>query len=273
MRDVGLHIRLTETMQEVAQKAIRLKLPFFQSFFMRQAVNRFVDMTDEEIAFFVKNYRLHFGNLYLHGSYWINFAGVKRNGYRAYEREINLAKRLEFTHMVLHLGSANGGQTKEDGINACARMLNRVLKKEHQIKLIIENTAHGNLAVGSDINDFRQLLEKLNHPDKVGFSLDTAHAHVYGYDMSTTLGQDQFLALVDDAVGVQHVELIHLNDAMQPCGSRQDQHAVLGQGLIGNALLRRFVQLPEMAQIPVLMELPVIDEAQEQEILDVVRSW
>ncbi len=62
---------------------------------------------------------------------------------------------------MLHSGSAKGAREKSEGIDALAQMLNRLLFHERDIKIILENTAHGNLSVGSDLVDFQQLLQNL----------------------------------------------------------------------------------------------------------------
>jgi deoxyribonuclease-4 len=270
---VGLHIRLTDTLIAAAEKAVRLQLPFFQCFFTRQETGSLISFTDQEIALFVTQYRERFSALYLHGSYWINLARVKNNGYRSFQREIALAKRLSFTHMVLHAGSAQRGSTKQEGIAIFARALNKILKHESDIQLMIENTAHANLSVGSDIHDFKLLLEQIDYPEKLSFVLDSAHAYVYGYDMSSHEGQDAFLQLVDTIIGLHRVNLIHLNDSSKPCGSCIDKHAIFGEGLIGEPLLRRFATHPKLASVPIILELPLLAEEQEKTIVQRVTRF
>ncbi|MDP3889491.1 MAG: deoxyribonuclease IV [bacterium] len=273
MRHIGLHLRLTESLHELAQKAQNLRLPFFQCFFVFQATGKLIMLSEKEIQSFVKKYRDVFSGMYLHGSYWINLAGIKNNGYRAFKRELALAKRLSFTHMILHSGSATGAENRIEGINAFASMLNSILKDENEIQIIVENTAHGNMAIGSDIHDFKLLLERLEQPHKIAFSIDTAHAYVYGYDLATEQGQEDFIELIDTSIGVDKVKLIHLNDASYKCGSKIDRHAIIGKGYIGSTMLRRFILHPQLQHIPLILELPVIPEEQEIAILEMVRSW
>lgn len=270
---VGLHVRLTDTFTSAVEKALRLELPFFQCFFAHQETGRLRQISSEEIELFVREYRERFSALYLHGSYWINLAGIQYNGLHAFRRELALAKKLSFTHMVLHPGSAKGAKHKQEGIEAFARMLNGILKYEHDIQLVIENTAHANMSIGSDITDFGALLELCDYPEKLLFALDTAHAYVYGYDVGTPEGQDAFLQLVDRVIGLSRVTLLHLNDSFKACGSCMDKHAIPGEGLIGEALLRRFALHPSLASIPILLEPPIITEEEECALLQKVRSW
>ncbi len=144
MRDstrVGLHIRLTRTLTEIAQKAARLGVKHFQSFFVFQATGTMIKPTNDDIQSFLALRREHFNNVYLHGSYWINLAGIKNQGHHVLQQELALAKKLEFTHIILHPGSAKGVHKREDGIDNLARSLNMVLKKEQDVQIVLENAS------------------------------------------------------------------------------------------------------------------------------------
>jgi deoxyribonuclease-4 len=232
-----------------------------------------VQFSDEEIETFRTDYRPHFKQLYLHGSYWINLAGIKNNGYGSFVRELALAERLGFNHMVLHPGAATGGANRLEGIKAFAGMLNTIMTKESPVSLILENTAHGGKAIGSNLEDFALLLSMLEHPEKISFALDTGHAFVHGYDIATEVGLESFIALVATTIGLEKVVLIHLNDSIQICGSKIDQHALPGEGRIGIEMLKRFVMHPALVHVPIIIEPPQISQEQENAVLDMIRSW
>ena len=120
MSNVGLHFRLVNTLIDLAHKACRLNIPFFQCFLISQETGRLVQPKDAEIKSFVALRRQYFNQLYLHGSYWINLSSIEYNGFRTLKRELNIAKKLEFTHMILHPGFAKGAREKNEGIMALA---------------------------------------------------------------------------------------------------------------------------------------------------------
>jgi deoxyribonuclease-4 len=273
MRKIGIHIRLDGSLADATQKALRLGVDFFQCFLLLQNTNKLVAPTNDEVTRFHAIQKEHFPMLYVHGSYWINPAGIKRNGIQAFNRELALAKKLAFTHMILHSGSAKGAEHKEEGIDAVAAFLNKVLKKENDIRIILENTAHGNMSIGSDLHDFAALRKKLDHPEKIQYCLDTSHAYAYGYDIADEKGFDAFMQLVDATIGFENVALIHLNDTKRGCGSCIDQHEIPGQGRIGVAALTKVVNYPAFAHAPVLRELPVLTEDEEREIIEKIISW
>lgn len=270
-RKMGLHLRLTQTVNDLAERAASLKLPIFQCFFIHQETNQFVMISDAEIAIFLDQWRKKFDQLYLHGSYWINLASASTSN-RILMRELDLAKKLEFTHIIMHPGSARRTGKKADGIAAIARKLNAILKKETDITLVLENTAHAGHSIGGDLHDFLLLRERLEHPEKIKFCIDTAHAYSYGYDITQEKAQKHFLDLIQKCIGFENIALLHLNDIKQECGSRIDRHEVIGEGKLGS-ILPEFINLEALKNIPIIMELPVMDEEKEKEILQMVRGW
>ncbi len=273
MRAIGLHLRLHDNFLTLAQQAHSLSLPIFQCFFISQETHEAIKISDQEIETFLRDYRPHFKSIYLHASYWMNLSNVRSSRHRVFFRERALAERLQFTHMVIHPGAATGGRSKKDGIDALARFLNTINKQEPTIKIVLENTTHKGLSVGGDIEDFRQLLQKLEYPDRTFFCIDTAHAYVYGYDISNAAEQLLFIDLLDAAIGISRIALIHVNDTKEKLGSHIDKHAVVGQGLIGGDALRSFVLDERLKNSDIILELPSMPIEKERAVLAQVMQW
>jgi deoxyribonuclease IV len=270
---LGVHIRINSSLNELMERADFLELPFFQCFFVVQETGKLIQPTSEEVHAFLKIRRSRFDELFCHASYWVNLASLGNNGYPQLRREVVVAKRLEFTHIVLHAGTAKGAIEKSQGIDALAVALNNLFKRERDITILLENTCHANLTIGSDILDFKQLLEKLDRPERIGFCIDTAHAHSFGYDIANINGHNAFLSFLDATIGIERIKLIHLNDTVELLGSHIDRHGIVGQGNIGTDALKAFVMHPALQNIPLLMELPEMSAAQELVVLEHVRSW
>ena len=81
--------------------------------------------------------------------------------------------------------------------------------------------------------------------DRVGFCLDTCHAHASG------LGLDGLLERVKAITG--RVDVVHCNDSRDEAGSGADRHANLGQGLIDGDALAALVR---EADTVTLLETP-----------------
>lgn len=273
MKHIGLHLHIDDTLVSLAQKAIRLNLEFFQCFLALRTEGRLISFTDEDIEQFLVLRKKHFGNLYLHSSYWVNLSDPRRTHHPLLEEEFKLAKKLQFTHVVFHAGSAKGARNKKDAIDALARTLNKLLAQEHDLQILLENTAHGGNAIGSDLRDFRALLKQIEQPEKLKFCIDLAHAYLFGYDIVTQEGRKKFMELVEDIFGWKNVHLLHLNDTQEALGSKIDQHWPTGEGTIGDEALKAFVLQPEVIDIPVLLEVPMLSEEKQKQLLEKVSGW
>lgn len=273
MRGIGVHIRFDSTIMSVWEKAHRYEVPFFQCFLVYHKTGKLIKPTETEMQQFLVERKKQSGPLYVHGSYWINLAATNRGNHRSLYREVQLARRFGFTHIVVHPGSAKGAQDKMHGISALARSINTFLEHESVISLVLENTAHGGMSIGGDLHDFKMLLELVDKPERVSFCIDTAHAHSYGYAISNEQGRNDFIDLLDATIGIQSIALIHLNDTNELVGSKIDRHEVVGQGVIGAQALKQFVLDERLKEIPLLMELPFMPDEQELEIINMVRGW
>jgi len=272
VRDIGVHIRLEGSLMSAVQKAARYAIPFFQCFLVSHKSGKLIRPNHEDIRNFLLA-RKQFGDLYVHGSYWINLATIQHMTHRALHRELYLAKKLEFTHIVVHPGSAKGAKDKQEAIEALARAVNTLLAQESVIKLVLENVAHGGMSIGGDLYDFKHMLAMLDAPERVSFCIDTAHAYSYGYDIVDLHEQNKFIQLLDNTIGINSIALIHLNDTTEQVGSKMDRHEIVGKGLIGNQALKSFILDDRLKEIPVLMELPMLSAEEELSVLDLVRSW
>ena len=273
MREIGLHLRLHDSFLKIARQAHELDLPIFQCFFIGQETHERVPISDEETQAFLKEYRPSFERLYLHGSYWINLASVRPSHQHVFFRERELAARLSFTHMVIHPGAATGGHSKQEGIEALARFLNKVCAQESSVKLVLENNTHAGLSVGGDIQDFGALLQKLDYPDRIFFCIDTAHAYSYGYDLHDATHLASFMDDLGKMIGFSRIVLIHLNDTKERLRSRIDRHAIVGEGHIGEKALREFAMDKRLQHSDIILELPTMPLEQEMAVYKQILAW
>lgn len=274
MRNSGLHIRINSTLQDVLSHAQGLELPFFQCF-LTTRTGQLLSFEADDIQKFLEARRNYFKNLYVHGSYWINLANIRYTNHYALFRELELARKLEFTHMIIHPGSTKGSENRLDGIDAMARVLNKLFVSPilGDMQIVLENTAHGSFSIGGDLHDFNVLLHKLDKPEKLQFCIDTAHAYVYGYNIKDEQEQNIFIDLIESLLGINSIALLHLNDTQELCGSKIDQHEIPGMGNLGIQSLKRFALHQKLRDIPILMELPEVSQEREKEILAMVQNW
>lgn len=267
-KKIGLHIRPAATLTATIQTALELALPVFQTF----TPPNHRRYAESDLNQYLQLRRNHFQELYLHGSYWINLCRADQRNLNTMQRELRLARRLEFTHLIIHPGSAE--RSRAEGIEILAQALNQLLEIPTPVKLVLENTAHGNYTVGSDLQDFAALKKLLRFPERLFFCLDTSHAYAYGYDLSDLSQQNDFIDLVDATMGCTNIVLMHLNDTNETLGSKIDKHLIPGTGKIGTTALQQLLTAPRLAHLPLILELPPLpDLASEKKVLQQIKAW
>lgn len=272
-RGVGLQLPLGVSVTALAERALRLELPFFQCFFLEQKTGKPFVLERADRDSFLRLRQEHFGPLYVHGSFPINLADPSCKEHPRLDRELFLAERLGFTHLVLHPGSYGPKSSKEVGVEALARALNALSKRQLPLTIVLENVAQGKRVIGGDLCDFKALLERLDKPDAVSFCIDTAHAHSFGYELTSSEKLDQFVCEIDRAVGLERVALLHLNDTLQEKGEQVDQHCILGEGKLGQSTLKAVCQDVRLAHIPIILEMSGVSEQDEVALVKQVVAW
>lgn len=272
MRPIGLHLRLNSCILDAATQAVQMETPIFQCFLTNQANKNHIHPTSKALSM-LSPLREKIETIYIHGSYWINLANLRKYGLKIFNKEIDLAHQIGSIHFILHPGAAPRLRNHAQRIDALAKTVNTLTHEPNGVTIVLENTAHGNASVGSDLQDFYELRQKLDHPDRIAYCVDTAHAHSYGYNLVDKKTRNDFIELIDQAMGIENVVLIHLNDAVHERGSLIDKHASIGEGLIGTDPLKAFALDARLQSIPIILELPILPHEQELAILQEIRTW
>lgn len=262
---IGVHLRLQHDLLQVLTEAEGLHLPVFQ-FFAAKTINKktyYITPTPEEKTLLREIVAKRNATIFMHACYWINAASWRDDAYTVsknlLKKEVTIAQELEVPFIVLHPGTANGldpetapEKVRQLGIERLAAFLNEIVNNQ-PITILLENTAHGKNAIGSDLFDFHRVKALLDQPEKVHFCLDTAHAFAYGYDVTNF---EEFYALFNKAIGRNNLKLIHLNDVEGSQGNKQDKHTLPGEGQLGMELLKKIVHFEDFLDIPKIVELP-----------------
>lgn len=145
-------------------------------------------------------------------------------------------------------------QPLEIAVAEIAELLNRLITPELHTTILLETMSGKGSEVGRDFYELRAILDRIEHPEKVGVCLDTCHVWDAGYDIGNDL--DGVLTEFDRIIGLQNLKAIHLNDSLNACGSHKDRHALIGQGEIGFDALLRAVTHPALRGLPFTLETP-----------------
>lgn len=163
------------------------------------------------------------------------------------------------------------GQGVETGISQIAAMLNEIIKPGQHTTMLLETMAGKGSEIGGRFEELREILDQVEEWERVGVCLDTCHVWDSGYDIANRL--DEVVREFDRVIGLNKLKAIHLNDSMNPLGSRKDRHARIGEGKIGYDALARVVTHPALRELPFFLETPNELEGYAREIAMMRRVW
>jgi len=195
----------------------------------------------------------------IHASYLVNLATPKEDlrekSIRSLQREADAAATLGVEYVNIHLG-AHTGAGVERGLENAASALDE-LEVPEGVTVLVESDAGSGTKLGGE---FEHLATVLGESDRdLEVCLDTAHAFAAGYDLSTPEAVDATIAEFDDIVGRENLACVHLNDSKHGCGSNKDEHAHVGEGLVGENGMEAFVNHGAVRDVPLVLETPTED--------------
>ncbi|MDY6773847.1 MAG: deoxyribonuclease IV [Candidatus Nanohaloarchaea archaeon] len=195
----------------------------------------------------------------VHGTYLINLATPKEDlgekSVNAVQQELESASELGIPYYVFHPG-AHTGAGEEPGIENVGRRLSE-LEIPDNVTLLLENTAGKGTTVGKSFEELDSMVQESDHTyEDVGICLDTCHLYAAGYDFTTEEGIEEMLEEAEEKIGLENVHYLHLNDSKHPLGSEKDEHEHLGEGEIGEAGFRRFINHEKLRDKPMVLETP-----------------
>ncbi len=211
-----------------------------------------------------------------HAAYLLNLAspepGKHRMSLDALRQELERSSALGIAHVVLHPGNHMGAGEGE-GIQKIIAAINGVFDacRAPGTRLLLETTAGQGSSLGGRFEHLRSILDGIFDPDRVAVCLDTSHIFAAGYDIRTREAYEKTLAAFDDIIGLDRLELIHLNDSKRKLGSRVDRHEHVGEGYIGMDAFRFIMQEPRFEAIPKIIETPKFKGALEYDRVNLDR--
>jgi deoxyribonuclease-4 len=192
----------------------------------------------------------------IHSSYLVNLAtpkdDLRERSLASMQAEVDAADKLGIEYVNVHLG-AHTGAGVEQGLDNAASTLDE-LDVPDEITVLVESDAGSGTKLGGEFEHLREVLD-LSEQD-LEVCLDTAHAFAAGYDLSTPETVDETLAEFDDVVGFENLACAHLNDSKHECGTNKDEHAHIGEGLIGEDGMHAFINHEAIRDVPLVLETP-----------------
>ena len=188
-------------------------------------------------------------DLYVHAPYLINVATTNNRiripSRKLLQQHMDAAASIGAKGLIVHGGHVNKADDPEKGFDNWRKAVEAT---DLKLPLLIENTAGGDNAMARSLERIGRVWDAISGAegfDRVGFCLDTCHAHAGGNDLAT---------VVDGIVKITGpIALVHCNDSRDEFDSGADRHANLGQGHIAPEDIAAIVR---DAGAPVVFETP-----------------
>jgi deoxyribonuclease-4 len=195
----------------------------------------------------------------IHTSYLVNLCtpkeGLREKSLDSMQKEVDAADTLGIPYVNVHLG-AHTGAGVEGGLDNAASVIDDIDVPDG-VTILIESDAGAGTKLGGEFEHLAGIIDRTEAD--IDVCVDTAHAFAAGYDLSTPEAVDETIAEFDDVVGLEHLKYVHLNDSKHACGTNKDEHAHIGEGLIGEDGMERFLNHPDLTGVPLALETPTED--------------
>jgi deoxyribonuclease-4 len=128
------------------------------------------------------------------------------------------------------------------------------------VPLLLENTAGAGGTIGRSFEELAQVIERAGGDERLGVCLDTQHLWASGVAFGNVTAADRVVAHLDGTVGLDRLACLHVNDSKVDLGAAVDRHENVGEGRIGRAGFRALLGHPSLQHLPVVLEVPGIDD-------------
>lgn len=229
-------------------------------------------------------------DFYIHSPYYINFASGSNRIYygsiSAIRSELEVADLLGANAVVTHLGSAKDlgeKEAKQKLIAGLAKVFEvpssakdaKPKYSKFKAKLLLEITAGSGNIMGDTFEEIAYFIketEKVVGKNTLGVCFDTAHAFASGYDLRTPEAVKKTFTKFDKIVGLDRIELIHLNDSAADLDSHIDRHANIGEGKIGIEGIAAILSELKSMELNFVLETPPARSDKDLEIVKEMRD-
>src|SRR3989344_5365837 len=229
---IGAHVSIAGGIIEAPERAKLLGCETFQCF-TRSPQGGPAPLINEDIAsnFRSKMDECGIETFCIHTPYYINFASlegrIRHGSTKVVREELERGSLLGARYVVTHLGS-HTGQTQEQGLERVSEALNSILDGYSGTTKLLLEVAAGTGNVMGDTFD----------------------------ELATILGGKK--------IGLNLLELVHVNDSKVDLGGKRDRHEHIGEGYIGEEGITSILSQESFAKIDWIIETD--DDGREKDL-------
>ena len=278
---IGVHVSIAGSIDKAVDRAEERGCDTFQLFTRNPRGWKIKPLTEIDTGRFVE--KVERSGLFPpvdHMPYLPNLAAPTDDVYdksvAALIEELKRCNALQIPYLVTHLGS-HRGYGKEAGVQRIVSAINTAFREvdvevDNGVILLLENTAGTKNSMGGTFEDIRHIMDRIEHKERIGICFDTCHAFAAGYELRTEENLNATLQHFDDVIGLEHLKLVHLNDAKAGLNSRLDRHEHIGLGYIGADGFRGILNDARIKELPMILETPVDNRRGDSENIQKVRE-
>ena len=228
---------------------------------------------DEVARFKAARARTGIDPVVAHASYLINLCSPDDALYRksigAVVEELERCGRLGVEWLVVHPGG-HMGEGEEFGIRRMAEAIDEIHGRlaGGGAKIAMETTAGQGTVIGHRFDQIGAILARVKRPERLGACLDTCHVLAAGYDLRAPGTYSETMRRFDGEIGLDRLQVIHLNDSKKDLGSRVDRHEHIGKGFLGLPAFRLLMNDPRLGSLPLLLETPKDEKTYAEDVMN-----
>jgi deoxyribonuclease-4 len=257
---LGAHVSTAGGLVKAHERGVESESDAIQIFNQSPRMWRPTNYSADDIAEF--NERMASGpvkSVVIHAVYLINCASneaeVRDKSIASLTHALLLGDAINADGVVVHPGTLKG-KPLEEGLELAGQAFRIALGETDKCPLLLENTAGAKGTLGRSFTELAELLERGGGGKRLGICLDSCHLLASGFEVRTRDGLTQVLDECVEAVGLERLQCLHVNDSMVPLGGNRDRHAPLTEGEFGAKGLQVFLSEPRFEDLPVCLETP-----------------
>jgi len=131
------------------------------------------------------------------------------------------------------------------------------------VRVALETMAGQGNGMGHRFEQIAQLLDSSPQAERLGVCIDTCHIFSAGYDLRTPAAYQATIAAVEATIGLESLQVVHLNDSKGELGSHRDRHEHIGKGKIGLGAFWQILHDDRLAALPGILETPKSSDLHE----------
>lgn len=199
-------------------------------------------------------------NIVVHAPYIVNLGNSLKpetfaHGVEFLQKEIERTAALGAKQIVLHPG-AHVGAGADAGIAKIIEGLNEVLSQDFPVNIALETMAGKGTECGRSFDELAAIINGVTNNERLSVCFDTCHTHDAGYNIKEDF--DGVLDGFDRIVGIDRLQVLHMNDSKNVRGAAKDRHENIGFGEIGFDALNGIVHHRDLKHVPKILETPYV---------------